>query len=146
MQLAQHQPFPYFCLPHSIERVVERFIRQLKAYQVLERSTHFFLLQIEEKTGKVSTLRLKPARTPADIESAQRPRGQPRQVTFTLQPATLPSQHQHYYQASLIAKSGHRHDSTSEPAAAEFGGGPVVAYPLSPPAFALARHVTIPDV
>jgi hypothetical protein len=32
-------------------------------YRVLERSTHFFLLEMEDRTDKVSTLRLKPART-----------------------------------------------------------------------------------
>jgi hypothetical protein len=35
-------------------------------YRVLERSTHFFLLKIDDRTNKVSTLRLKAARTPAD--------------------------------------------------------------------------------
>jgi hypothetical protein len=35
-------------------------------YRVLERSTHFFLLEIGKRTDKVSTLRLKAARTPAD--------------------------------------------------------------------------------
>ncbi len=70
-------------------------------YQVLERSTHFFLLEMGERTEKVSTLRLKVARTPADTEPAKLPRrdrpvaqappvrappptqrGQLRQVTF----------------------------------------------------------------
>jgi hypothetical protein len=41
---------------------------------VLELSTHFFLLQIGERTDKVSMLRLKPAQTPADTELAQLPR------------------------------------------------------------------------
>jgi hypothetical protein len=49
-----------------------------RPYRVLERSTHFFLLQIGERTDKVSTLRLKPARTPADTESAQPPAGDAR--------------------------------------------------------------------
>jgi hypothetical protein len=81
-------------------------------YRVLERSTHFLLLQIGERTNKVSTLRLKPARTPADTEPAQPPRrghpvaqappvrttpppkrrqGQPRHVIFVLRPTTPPS-------------------------------------------------------
>jgi hypothetical protein len=74
-------------------------------YRVLERSTHFFLLEMGDRTDKVSTLRLKAARTPADTEPAKplrrgRPvaqappirapppkqRGQPRQVTFSLPP------------------------------------------------------------
>jgi hypothetical protein len=42
-------------------------------YCVLEWSTHVFLPQIEERTDKVSTLRLKPARMPADTEPAQPP-------------------------------------------------------------------------
>jgi hypothetical protein len=33
---------------------------------VLEQSTHFFFLQIGDRTDKVSVVRLKPARTPAD--------------------------------------------------------------------------------
>jgi hypothetical protein len=37
-------------------------------YRVLELSTHFFLLEIGDRTDKVSTLRLKAARTPADTE------------------------------------------------------------------------------
>jgi hypothetical protein len=49
-----------------------------RPYRVLERSTHFFLLQIGERTDKVSTLRFKPARTPADTESAQPPAGDAR--------------------------------------------------------------------
>jgi hypothetical protein len=40
-------------------------------YRVLERSTHFFLLEIGERTNKVSTLRLKAAQTPADMEPAK---------------------------------------------------------------------------
>ncbi len=35
-------------------------------YRVLERSTHFFLLEMGDRTDKVSTLRLKGAQTPAD--------------------------------------------------------------------------------
>jgi hypothetical protein len=77
-------------------------------YRVLERSTHFFLLKIGDRTDKVSTLCLKAARTPADTEPAKPPRrgrpvaqaapvrapppsqrGQPRQVTFSL-PLTSP--------------------------------------------------------
>jgi hypothetical protein len=47
-------------------------------YRVLERSTHFFLLEMGERTDKVSTLRLKAARTPADTEPAKPPhRGRP---------------------------------------------------------------------
>ncbi len=41
--------------------------------RVLERLTHFFLLQTGERTDKVSTLRLKPACTPGGTESAQSP-------------------------------------------------------------------------
>jgi hypothetical protein len=43
-------------------------------YRVLEMSTHFFLLKIGDRTDKVSTLRLKAARTPADTEPAKPPR------------------------------------------------------------------------
>ncbi len=43
-------------------------------YRVLEWSTHFFLLQIGERTDMVHTLPLKPARTPADTEPARPPR------------------------------------------------------------------------
>jgi hypothetical protein len=42
-------------------------------FYVLEQSTHFFLLQIRDKTDKVSMLRLKPAQTNADTEPAQPP-------------------------------------------------------------------------
>jgi hypothetical protein len=71
-------------------------------YRVLERSTHFFLLEMGDRTDKVSTLHLKAARTPADTEPAKPPRrgrpvaqapsvrapppkqrGRPRQVTFS---------------------------------------------------------------
>ncbi len=79
-------------------------------YRVLERSTHFFLPEIGKRTDKVSTLRLKAARTPTDTEPAkllrrgcpvaQAPpvrappptqRGRPRQVTFNLPPTTPPT-------------------------------------------------------
>jgi hypothetical protein len=79
-------------------------------YRVLERSTHFFLLEIGDRTDKLSTLRLKAARTPADTEPAKLPRrgrpvaqappvrapppkqrGRPRQVTFSLPPTTPPT-------------------------------------------------------
>jgi hypothetical protein len=79
-------------------------------YRVLERSTHFFLLEMGERTDKVCTLRLKAARTPADTEPAKPPRrgrpiaqappvralppkqwGRPRQVTFNLPPTTPPT-------------------------------------------------------
>jgi hypothetical protein len=79
-------------------------------YRVLERSTHFFLLEMGDRTDKVSTLRLKAARTPADTEPAKPPRrgrlveqappdrapppkqrGRPRQVTFSLPPTAQPS-------------------------------------------------------
>ncbi len=72
-------------------------------YRVLERSTHFFLLEMGDRTDKVSTLRLKAARTPADMEPAKPPRrgrpvaqappvrpplskqqGRPRQVSISL--------------------------------------------------------------
>jgi hypothetical protein len=43
-------------------------------YRVLERSTHFFLLEMGDRTDKASTLRLKAARTPADTEPAKPPR------------------------------------------------------------------------
>jgi hypothetical protein len=47
-------------------------------YRVLERSTHFFLLEMGDRTDKVSTLCLKAARTPADTEPAKPPsRGRP---------------------------------------------------------------------
>jgi hypothetical protein len=79
-------------------------------YRVLERSTHFFLLKMGDRTDKVSMLRLKAARTPADTEPAKPPRrgcpvaqvppvrapppkqrGRPRQVTFSLPPTTPPT-------------------------------------------------------
>jgi hypothetical protein len=79
-------------------------------YRVLERSTHFFLLEMGDRTDKVSTLRLKAARTPADTEPAKPPhRGQPvaqaplvrapppkqrgrlPQVTFSLPPTMPPT-------------------------------------------------------
>jgi hypothetical protein len=79
-------------------------------YRVLERSTHFFLLEMGDRTDKVSTLRLKAARTPADTEPAKPPRrgrpvaqappvrapppkqrGRLRQVTFSLPPTTPPT-------------------------------------------------------
>ncbi len=45
---------------------------------MLERSTHFFLLEMGDRTNKVSTLRLKAAPTPADTEPAKPPsRGRP---------------------------------------------------------------------
>jgi hypothetical protein len=40
-------------------------------FRVLEWSTHLFLLQIGDRTDRVSTLSLKLARTPADTEPAQ---------------------------------------------------------------------------
>jgi outer membrane receptor protein involved in Fe transport len=43
-------------------------------YRVLERSNHFFRLQIGERTDNVSTLRLKAANTPADTVPAAPPR------------------------------------------------------------------------
>jgi hypothetical protein len=42
-----------------------------RPYRVLERSTRFFLLEIGYRTNKVSTLRLKAARTPADTKPAK---------------------------------------------------------------------------
>ncbi|MFN9979739.1 MAG: hypothetical protein ACK53Y_07490, partial [bacterium] len=79
-------------------------------YRVLERSTHFFLLEMGDRTDKVSTLRLKAARTPADTEPAKPPlrgrpgaqappvrtpppkqRGRLRQVSFSLPPTTPPT-------------------------------------------------------
>ena len=41
-----------------------------RPYRVLERSTRFFLLEIGDRTDKVSTLRLTAARTPVDTEPA----------------------------------------------------------------------------
>jgi hypothetical protein len=40
-------------------------------YRVLERSTHFFLLEIGDRTDKVSTLRLKAARRSADNQPSR---------------------------------------------------------------------------
>jgi hypothetical protein len=40
---------------------------------MLEQSTYFFLLEMAERTDKLSTLRLKAARTPADMEPANLP-------------------------------------------------------------------------
>ncbi len=45
-----------------------------RPYRVLERSTHFFILEMGDRTDKVSTLRLKAAWTPADTELAKPPR------------------------------------------------------------------------
>ncbi len=78
-------------------------------YRVLERSTHFFLFEMGDRTDKVSTLRLKVARTQADTKPAKPPRrgrpiaqapavrapppkqwGRPRQVTFSLPPTAPP--------------------------------------------------------
>ncbi len=47
-------------------------------YQVLERSTHFFLLEMGERTDKVSTLRLKAARTGRYGTSQAAAQGSPR--------------------------------------------------------------------
>jgi hypothetical protein len=56
-------------------------------YRVLDLSTHFFLLEMGERTDKVSTFRLKAARTPADTEPAKPPRrGRP----FAQASATCP--------------------------------------------------------
>ncbi len=44
-----------------------------RPYRVLERSTHFFLLEMGERTDKVSTHRLKAAWTPVDTEAAKPP-------------------------------------------------------------------------
>jgi hypothetical protein len=87
----------------------------------MERSTHFFLLEMGDRTDKVSMLRLKAARTPADTEPAKLlRRGRP----------------------ALFAPPGCRTDSTSEPAAAEFGGDlwwrTICSYCVS----SLNRHVT----
>jgi hypothetical protein len=81
-----------------------------ETYRVLKQSTHLFCLEIGDRTDKVSTLRLKAARTLADIEPAKprhrgRPvaqappvhspqlsqRGRPRQVTFSLPPTSPPT-------------------------------------------------------
>jgi hypothetical protein len=81
-----------------------------RPYQVLEWSTHFFLLKIGDRTDKISTLRLKAARTLADTEPAKplcrgrtvakappvrapppSQRGRPRQVTFSLPPTSPPT-------------------------------------------------------
>ncbi len=89
-------------------------------YRVLERSTHFFLLKMGDRTDKVSTLCLKAARTPADTKPAKPPRrgcpvaeappvrapppkhrGRPRQVTFSLPPTTPPTT------TSSFSESGH---------------------------------------
>jgi hypothetical protein len=97
-------------------------------YRVLERSTHFFLLEMGDRTDKVSTLRLKAARTPADTEPAKPPRrghpvaqappvhapppkqrGRPRQVTFSLPPTTPPTT------TSASSASGHPLRSTRPP-------------------------------
>jgi hypothetical protein len=78
--------------------------------RVLKRSTHFFLLEMGKRTDKVSTLRLKAARTPADTKPAKPPRRgrpiaqappvrtpllkqrrRPQQVTFNLPPTTSSS-------------------------------------------------------
>jgi len=89
-------------------------------YRVLERSTHFFLLKMGDRTDKVSMLCLKAARTPADTEPAKPPcrgrpvaqappvralppkqRGRPRQVTFSLSPTAPPTT------SSSSSASGH---------------------------------------
>jgi hypothetical protein len=114
-------------------------------YRVLERSTHFFLLEMGERTDKRSILSLKAARTPIDTEPAKPPRrgrpvaqvppvctpppsqrGRPRQVTFSFPPHC--HQHRHRHQqprqrpAARFATPGRRTDPTSEPAASELGG------------------------
>ena len=76
-------------------------------YRVLERSTHFFLLEMGDRTDKVSTLRLKAARGYGASKAAGRGRpvaqappvraplpkqwGRPRQVTFSLPTRTPPT-------------------------------------------------------
>jgi hypothetical protein len=100
---------------HSIHHPGVRATRRLITarfcwpYRVLERSTHFFLLEMGDRTNKVSTLRLKAARMPADTEPVKLPRrgrpvaqappdrapppkqrGRPRQVTFSLPPTAPP--------------------------------------------------------
>jgi hypothetical protein len=118
-------------------------------YRVLERTTHFFFLEMGDRTDKVSTLRLKVAQTPADTEPAKPPRrgrpvaqappvhapppkqqGWPQQVTVSLPPTTPPTT------SSSSSTSGRRTVSTSEPAAAEFGGtcGGVLSVPTMFPA------------
>ncbi len=57
-------------------------------YRVLERSTHFFLLEIGDRTDKVSTLRLKAARYGASQAAVQ---GSPRCAGATCLHATADS-------------------------------------------------------
>jgi hypothetical protein len=110
-------------------------------YRVLERSTHFFLLEMGERTDKRSTLSLKAARTPIDTEPAKPPRrgrpvaqvppvrapppsqrGRPRQVTFSFPPHRHRHQQPRQRPAARFAMPGPRTDPTSEPVASEFGG------------------------
>ncbi len=117
----------------------------------------FLSPEMGERTNKVSTLRIKAARTPADTEPAKPPhRGRPvaqappvrtppptqrgRQDRW---PSTFHQQHhQHQHPAARFATPGRQTDSTSEPAAAEFGGDlwwrTVCSYYIS----RLDRHVT----
>jgi hypothetical protein len=101
-------------------------------YRVLERSTHFFLLEMGERTDKVSTLRHKAARTLIDAEPAKPPhrgrpvaqappvrappspqRGQPRQVTFSFPPTSHQHQQPRQHLAARFTTPGRRTDSTS---------------------------------
>jgi hypothetical protein len=131
-------------------------------YRVLERSNHFFLLEMGDRTDKVSTLRLKAARTPVDTEPAKplrrgRPfahvppvhapppkqRRQPHQVTFSLPPTTPPTTTSTSSASGRpLHTAGRRTDSTSEPIAAEFRGDlwwrTICSYCVSH----LDRHVT----
>jgi hypothetical protein len=124
--------------------------RRCRPYRVLERSTHFFLLEIGDRTDKVSTLRLKAAQTPADTEPAKPPcggrpvaqappvralppkqRGRPRQVTFSLPPTRPPTTSSS--SPSIRPPASHR--PAAEPTQPlslppQSLGGPVVAYRL----------------
>jgi hypothetical protein len=140
-------------------------------YQVLEPSTQFFLLQIGERTDKISTLRLKQARTPADTEPAQPPRrGHPfaqvlpvcgappvRAAPPSLRGAAATGDLQTANDIATInsihiiirsAPSQRLAADTTQPLSLlpqSLGGGPVVAYPLFP-VFPPTCHVTLPDV
>jgi hypothetical protein len=118
-------------------------------YRVLERSTHFFLREMGDRTDKVSTLRLKAARTPADMKPEKPPRrGRPiaqappvrapppkqrgAAASGDFQPFSYNATNDYILYFSIRPPTSQccRTVSTSEPAAAEFGGGPVVAHHL----------------
>jgi hypothetical protein len=122
---------------------------------------HFFLLEMGERTDKVSTLHLKAAWTPADMEAAKplcrgcpvaqvppvcapppKQRGRPQQVTFNLPPTTPTTSSSSSVSGRPLHNARPRTDSTSEPAAAELGGDLWWCTVCSCYISCLDRHVT----